>query len=151
MGDMASQLDCALRASAEGQPKADRNRWENEPRFGPAPLLNDENEESPRYLQYVDIVMDLSTLRARRGNRPIHLNPTEFRLLRLLLEQPERAFTRQELKANVWGYGAKLDPRSISVYLGRLRRALTAAGEVNVIRTITGYGYSLDATFTDRR
>jgi two-component system phosphate regulon response regulator PhoB len=95
--------------------------------------------------------MDLSTLRAKRGNRAIHLNPTEFRLLRLLLEQPERAFTRQELKTSVWGYGAKLDPRSISVYLGRLRRALTAAGEANVIRTITGFGYSLDATCPDMR
>jgi DNA-binding response OmpR family regulator len=152
MGDMASQLDCVSGASADGQPKAGRNRWEIESRSGPAPLLNDDDEEeAPKSLQYRDIVMDLSTLRARRGERLVHLNPTEFRLLRLLLEQPERAFTRQELKASVWGYGAKLDPRSISVYLGRLRRALTAAGEANVIRTITGYGYSLDATCPDMR
>lgn len=100
-------------------------------------------------LQYADIVMDLGALRVKRAGKYIQLRPTEFRLLRLFLEQPERAFTRQELIAGVWGYAVKLDPRSINTYLGRLRRALTAGGEAGVIRTIIGYGYSLDATCPD--
>jgi DNA-binding response OmpR family regulator len=147
---MASQFDCAPRAPSETHSKPDRTRWDTD-REGPVSLLSHEDEQEPRYLQYADIVMDLTALRARRGDRAIQLNPTEFRLLRLLLEQPERAFTREQLKNGAWGYGAKLDPRSISVYLGRLRRALTASGEANVIRTITGYGYSLDATCPDVR
>jgi DNA-binding response OmpR family regulator len=147
---MASQLDCAPNAPRDAQSTADRTRWDKD-REGLVPLLSRDDEEEPRYLEYADIVMDLTALRARRGNRSVQLNPTEFRLLRMLLEQPERAFTREQLKNGVWGYGAKLDPRSISVYLGRLRRALTASGEPNVIRTITGYGYSLDATCPDIR
>ena len=107
------------------------------------------DSEEHTLLQYADIVMDLTALRARRGGRPIQLTPTEFRLLRLLLEQPERAFTRAQLKAGVWGHGVKLDPRSINTCLGRLRRALTARCEANVIRTITGYGYALDSTCSD--
>ena len=110
----------------------------------------DDNEKKT-VLDYAGIVMDLAALRVKRDGRVVALRSTEFRLLKMLLENPERAFTREQFKAGVWGHGVKVDPRSINTYFGRLRRALTAAGEVNVIRTITGYGYSLDATFSDQR
>ena len=148
---MASQADYQILASNDRHSDSDRSRWEIDQSSKPASLLSSDEEQHPGLLQYADIVMDLNALRAKRGNRSIHLNPTEFRLLRLLLEQPERAFTREQLKTGVWGYGAKLDPRSISVYLGRLRRALTENGEPNLIRTITGHGYSLDATCAGMR
>lgn len=104
-----------------------------------------------RIIRYADIELDVTAIKARRSGRLIKLNATEFRLLKLLLEQPERAFTREQLKAAVWGRGVKLDLRTINAYLGRLRRALNANGDANVIRTITGYGYSIDATFSDVR
>src|SRR5215813_10047823 len=149
---MASQHEYVISACGDRPSDAERSRWEINQSDRPVPLLRgDDDDQHPGYLQYADVVMDLTALRARRGKRSIHLKPTEFRLLRLLLEQPERAFTREQLKAGVWGYGAKLDPRSISVYLGRLRRALTENGEPNLIRTITGHGYSLDANCADMR
>lgn len=104
-----------------------------------------------KVIRYADIVMDLGAMQASRSGRPVKLNATELRLLKLLLEQPERAFTREQLKAAVWGRGVKLDLRTINAYLGRLRRALNANGDANVIRTITGYGYSIDATCSDVR
>ena len=48
-------------------------------------------------LSFGDIVMDLSTHRVTRGGKPIHLGPTEFRLLRLLLERPDRVYSREQL------------------------------------------------------
>lgn len=111
------------------------------------PIMTLDDDAEKTVLTYAGIVMDLASLRVKRDGRVIVLRPTEFRLLKMLLEKPERAFTRDQLKAGVWGHGVKVDPRSINTYFGRLRRALTDGGEVNVIRTITGYGYSLDATF----
>ncbi len=102
-------------------------------------------------IRYADIEMDVGAIKARRAGRLIKLNATEFRLLKLLLQQPERAFTREQLKAAVWGPGVKLDLRTINTYLGRLRRSLNANGDANVIRTITGYGYSIDATCSEVR
>lgn len=146
---MASRINCleATQNSGLGRTRGDVPTHD----AARTTLLSYEDEGERTVLQYRDIVMDLRSLRARRGGRSIQLRPTEFRLLKLLLEQPERVFTREQLKAGVWGHGVKLDPRSINTYLGRLRRALTASGEPNVIRTITGYGYSLDATCSDIR
>lgn len=142
---MAGRLEHARNASGDTDSSASQAAPEGEDNVTRLLRARADYEEHT-ILQYADIVMDLTALRARRGGRPIQLSPTEFRLLRLLLEQPERAFTRAQLKAGVWGHGVKLEPRSINTCLGRLRRALTARGEANVIRTITGYGYSLDAT-----
>lgn len=111
--------------------------------------LDETEEAAPTVLCYADVVMDLVALRVSRAGKYVQLRPTEFRLLRLLIERPERAFTRDQLINGVWGYGVKLDPRSINTYLGRLRRALSAGGHKNLIRTITRYGYSLDANCAD--
>lgn len=141
---MASRIDSGLQDGDQPMVAPGEGR--------PRPLLvAAANGQEQALLQYADIVMDLNALRVKRADKYIQLRPTEFRLLRLLLEQPERAFTREQLIAGVWGYGVKLDPRSINTYLGRLRRALSSRGETNIIRTIIGYGYSLDATCSNLR
>lgn len=142
---MAGRFELVLTESQDNAPIAQPNTLTAEQGYASAPLIARDEEQGHTVLKYADIVMDLASLRVKRGTRYIQLRPNEFRLLRLLLEQPERAFTRDQLKAGVWGHCVKLDPRSINTYLGRLRRALTGPGEPNVIRTITGYGYSLDS------
>ena len=148
---MASRSELAFKESRQHQAYDDEIAAAGEQRFARPSLPTYEDGQEQTLLAYADIVMDLNALRVERAGKYIQLRPTEFRLLRLLLEQPERAFTREQLKASVWGHGVKLDPRSINTYLGRLRRALTSRGESNVIRTITGFGYSLDATCPDLR
>ncbi|HKO07394.1 MAG TPA: response regulator, partial [Alphaproteobacteria bacterium] len=54
-------------------------------------------------LSFSDIVMDLAAHRVMRGSRRVHLGPTEFRLLRYLLEHPGRVFSREQLLDAVWG------------------------------------------------
>ncbi len=91
------------------------------------------------------ITMDLGTHRVVRGGRPIHLGPTEFRLLRLFLERPERVFTREQLLDRVWGRDIHVELRTVDVHIRRLRKALGAHGDDDVIRTVRGAGYALDA------
>jgi two-component system phosphate regulon response regulator PhoB len=93
-----------------------------------------------------DITMDLATHRITRGGRPIHLGPTEFRLLRLFMEKPERVFSREQLLDKVWGRDIHVELRTVDVHIRRLRKALGEHGDEDVIRTVRGAGYALNAS-----
>ena len=95
-----------------------------------------------------EIVMDLATYRVTRSGKNVHLGPTEFRLLRLLLERPDRVFTREQLLDKVWGRDIHVEPRTVDVHIRRLRKALGAHGDNDVIRTVRGAGYALDDSGT---
>ncbi len=99
-------------------------------------------------LTYEDIEMNLAEYRVARGDRPLVLGPTEFRLLRHFMEHPGRVFSRDQLINSVWGYDIYIDPRTVDVHIRRLRRALNEAGETDIIRTVRSAGYALDAQVT---
>ncbi len=98
-------------------------------------------------LKMGDISLDRETRRVRRGDRDIHLGPTEFRLLEFLLEKPGRVFSRSQLLDSLWDISAEIDERTVDVHVGRLRKALVRGRERDPIRTVRGAGYSLDETF----
>lgn len=91
-----------------------------------------------------DITVDLSAFQARWKGKPVHLRPTEFRLLRYFAEHPGRVFTRSQLIDALGKNELPMDPRTIDVWVGRLRRALRAAGAKDALRTVRGLGYVLD-------
>jgi len=95
-------------------------------------------------LRFADIVMDLSAHRVARANTPIHLGPTEFRLLRFFLERPGRVFSREQLLDGVWGRDAEVELRTVDVHIRRLRKAVNAGGKADLVRTVRAAGYSLD-------
>jgi two-component system, OmpR family, phosphate regulon response regulator PhoB len=97
-------------------------------------------------LTYGGLVMDLSAHRVLRGGRAIHLGPTEFRLLRFLLERPGRVYSREQLLDAVWGRDIYVEPRTVDVHIRRLRKAINAPGESDLIRTVRSAGYALDET-----
>ena len=82
-----------------------------------------------------------------RGEREIHLSPTEFRLLRHFLEHPGRVFSRAQLLDRVWGSDLEIELRTVDATIRRLRRALNAGGESDLLRTVRAEGYSLDHKF----
>jgi two-component system phosphate regulon response regulator PhoB len=92
-----------------------------------------------------DITMDLGTHRVTRSGKAIHLGPTEFRLLRLFMERPDRVFSREQLLDKVWGRDIHVELRTVDVHIRRLRKALGAHGDDDVIRTVRGTGYALGA------
>ena len=96
-------------------------------------------------LAYEDVVMDLAEHRVTRAGDPVKLGPTEFRLLRALLERPGRVFTREQLLDRVWGQDIFVEIRTVDVHIRRLRKALNADGRADLIRTVRSAGYALDA------
>ena len=74
----------------------------------------------------------------------MHLGPTEFRLLRHLLEHQGRVFNREQLLDAVWGHDVYVEPRTVDVHIRRLRKALNGPEEFDLIRTVRSAGYSLD-------
>jgi two-component system phosphate regulon response regulator PhoB len=94
-----------------------------------------------------DLALDRENWRVSRGDRNVHLGPTEFRLLEYLMGKPGRVFSRAQLLDSIWGFSAEIDERTVDVHVGRLRKALSLGGERDPIRTIRGAGYSFDETF----
>jgi len=95
-------------------------------------------------LRYADVTMDLVAHRVSRAGEPVHLGPTEFRLLRHFLQYPARVFSRGQLLDRVWGQDAEIELRTVDVHIRRLRKALNAVGEGDLVRTVRSVGYSLD-------
>jgi two-component system phosphate regulon response regulator PhoB len=102
------------------------------------PALNDEQ------LSYGGIVMDVASHRVSRDNTPVQLGPTEFRMLRFLMERPGRVYSREQLLDQVWGRDVYVETRTVDVHIRRLRIALDVEGAPDIIRTVRGAGYALD-------
>lgn len=94
-----------------------------------------------------DIELDRVTKRVKRGDRELHLGPTEFRLLEFLMKTPGRVFAREHLLDSVWGQDVYVDERTVDVHVGRLRKVLNRRGQIDPIRTVRGAGYAFDETF----
>ena len=95
-------------------------------------------------LRFADLTMDLAAHRVRRKDRELHIGPTESRLLRFFLENPGRVFSREQILDRVWGRDTDVEPRTVDVHIRRLRRAINAPRERDLIRTVRSAGYSLD-------
>jgi two-component system phosphate regulon response regulator PhoB len=95
-------------------------------------------------LSFHDISMDLAAHRVHRNDRPVHLGPTEFRLLEFFMQHPRRVFTREELLDAVWGKDIHVEPRTVDVHIRRLRKSINGDGELDVVRTVRAAGYALD-------
>jgi len=108
-----------------------------------APLF----EEKEKILAFEDISMDLVERRVKRGEDYIHLSPTEFRLLRMLMREPGKVFSREILLKSVWGENIFVESRTVDVHIRRLRKSLNKYGP-NYIRTVRANGYALDKNNT---
>ena len=94
-------------------------------------------------LTYGSIALDRNAHRVTRANRQIHLGPTEYKLMEVMLESTGRVLSRGQLIDRVWGNTAEIDERTIDVHVGRLRKALMQDGWDDPIRTVRGAGYVL--------
>ena len=97
-------------------------------------------------LAYEDLEMDLVSHKVNRGGRSVHLGPTEYRLLRVLMENPNRVYSREQLLDKAWGQNIYVEIRTVDVHVRRLRRAINIDGKPDLIRTVRGFGYALDVS-----
>lgn len=100
--------------------------------------------EAGEVVSYGDVELDPEQHRVKRGDTPIKLGPTEYRLLTVFLSRPGRVWSRQQLLEMVWEHDLDIDLRTVDVHVGRLRKALNVDGKADIIRTVRSAGYSLD-------
>jgi two-component system, OmpR family, phosphate regulon response regulator PhoB len=98
----------------------------------------------PGQLEFHDVVMDQSAHRVSRNGRPVHIGPTEYRLLEFLMQHPRRVFSREEVLNAVWGRDIHVEPRTVDVHIRRLRKSINGEGELDLVRTVRAAGYALD-------
>ncbi|WP_180900253.1 winged helix-turn-helix domain-containing protein [Martelella soudanensis] len=94
-------------------------------------------------LTFERIALDEDALRVYVEGRPVHLGPTEYRLLAAFMARPGRPFTREQLLERVGRREGDVDIRSVDVHIGRLRKALNQKKVNYPLRTIRGIGYAL--------
>ncbi len=99
-------------------------------------------ERGPAELRYGNVVANLRLRAVHVGETAVRLTPTEFRLLVLLMREPGRTFSREEIMDKVFGYDFDGFDRAVDAHVSNLRRKLEAGQETSrYIHTIYGMGY----------
>lgn len=95
-------------------------------------------EEPALELRVTDLTLNLSNHEVHRGRRHIELSPREVTLLKVLMREPGRTFTRTELCERVWERQHEYDTKLVEVFIGRLRKKIGAPPLIHTVRHI-GY------------
>ena len=90
------------------------------------------------------LLIDMAALQARWNAKVIEVRPNEFRLLRFFSENAGRVMSREEIIVGLGKTEPPLDERTVDVWVGRLRRAIKAAGGGDPLRTVRSMGYVFD-------
>ena len=97
-------------------------------------------EEPTLKLRVGDLTLDLASHEVHRGARHIHLSSRELMLLKVLMREPGRVFTRTELCERVWEHPHEYDTKLVEVFIGRLRRKIS---DPQLIQTVRHVGYTI--------
>jgi DNA-binding response OmpR family regulator len=97
-------------------------------------------EEPTLKLRVGDLTLDLASHEVHRDARPIHLSARELMLLKVLMREPGRVFTRTELCERVWEHPHEYDTKLVEVFIGRLRRKISDPPLVHTVRHV---GYTI--------
>jgi DNA-binding response OmpR family regulator len=97
-------------------------------------------EEPTLKLRVADLTLDLASHEVHRGSRHIHLSARELMLLKVLMREPARVFTRTELCERVWEHPHEYDTKLVEVFIGRLRRKIS---DPPLIHTVRHVGYTI--------
>jgi DNA-binding response OmpR family regulator len=97
-------------------------------------------EEPTLNLCVSDLSFDLVNHEAHRGARRLDLSARELMLLKVLMREPGRVFTRTELCERVWEHEYEYDTKLVEVFIGRLRKKI---GDPSLIHTVRYVGYTI--------
>lgn len=110
------------------------------------------SEEPAKRIETGELVIDPSSYRVTRGGRLLTLSTLEFRLLHFLASRPNRVYSRDQLLDAVWGSERFVTPRSVDVYIRRLREKIETDPENPVhLKTVRGAGYLFEGAGTPSR
>src|SRR6058998_33443 len=97
-------------------------------------------EEPMLTLRVGDLTLDVVNHQVHRGPRRIELSARELMLLKVLMREPGRVFTRTELCERVWEHAHEYDTKLVEVFIGRLRKKI---GDPSLIQTVRHVGYTI--------
>jgi len=98
--------------------------------------------DAPRTIEIDKLSIDPASYRVSYSGKTVPLSTLEFRLLYYLASRPNRVFTRDQLLDSVWGTDRFVTPRSVDVYVRRLREKIEPDPENPLhLKTVRGAGY----------
>lgn len=106
-------------------------------------LRRSKSENTQDIININNLMLDTRSYRVEGNGQTIELGPTEFKLLRFFMENPDRVFSREQVLNNVWGDNVYVEERTVDVHIRRLRKALEKTQHENMVQTVRGAGYRL--------
>ena len=102
-----------------------------------------EDTSRSKYIEYPDLVINLSNYSVTFRGTPVDMPPKELELLYFLASSPNQVFTREQLLDHIWGYEYMGDTRTVDVHIKRLREKLRG-NRFWSISTVWGIGYKFE-------
>jgi two-component system phosphate regulon response regulator PhoB len=96
-----------------------------------------------RWLEWRGLSVDIGRQQVFIDRKEATLRPLEYKLLALIIEHPDKTFSRAELLEEIWGISGDVHTRTVDTHVRRLRERLGAYGDA--IETVYGLGYRLRA------
>ena len=103
---------------------------------------------APETVCFGDLTLDKGTMDLRCRDASVRLGNKAFRLLEMLMENPHRVFTIDQVINRVWGWDNETELNLLWVTVSQLRKKLTELGTSVVINAVRGVGYSLEEEHT---
>lgn len=97
----------------------------------------------PTVLQVDDLVLDPASHQVTRGEREVHLSPTEFRLLELLMRRSGRVVPRDAIVEAVWDFDHDVEENTLDTFIRLLRSKIDREHDRKLIQTVRGIGYTI--------
>ena len=110
-----------------------------------AVLRRFERPTAPSSVNFGNVQVDSGAMQLTVNAQPVATTATEFRLLEYLVRHPGRVFSRDQLLDSVWGDARFVTPRSVDVYVRRIREKIEADPEdPQYLKTVRGAGYRFE-------
>ena len=103
--------------------------------------INSKKEEAFEYLEFGDFNLDILNKKIKYLDLDIDLTPKEFLIFYLLIKNPNRAYTREELNLKLWGLNNRKSSRNIDVHIRKIREKLKLVSDRDFVFTRWGEGY----------
>ena len=91
-----------------------------------------------------DLTLNLDRMSFTIKDAEVQLSKTEFLLLKLLIENQSKVFSRQQIIDEIWGKNHFIDENTVDVYVGYLRSKISEHTKDDYIRTVRGAGYMME-------
>ena len=100
-------------------------------------------------LRFADLTLNLATVKVHKAGNEVSLTALQFRLLRRLMQRASTVCQRDDLIESCWPPHVEVEPRTVDIHIGHIRRALGGLGP-ELIRTVRGNGYALEMPYGNK-